>query len=473
MNRLLFLVLVLGVTLAGAQTGLDLPRDLHLPRRTVIAVKNVNVIPMTLNQKVIENATVLIQGNRILSINGEIPDSAEIIDGKGRWLIPGLIDMHVHIPVDGHFNTNYPTRAAAIFTNTQHIMTPFVANGITTVFELNARAGHMGQRNEILRGDIIGPRIALAGMIDGGEGDGRVANTPADGRQAVRLIKAEGYEFIKVYSKLNSETYLAIVDEAAKVGMKVAGHIPNAFKGRIAEAFVPHFGLVAHAEELFKQTEGQSDRDVKKIAQTAKANGTWLCPTLGIIHAAAEQGKSLDSLRASPLLPYVHPLLQSKWLTANNYSKHATPESLNRLRRMMEFNNQLVKAFRDAGVPVVAGTDAGSSGVVWGFSMHRELELLVHAGMTPEEVLISATRLPATWLGIDRFAGTVEAGKLADLVLLDANPLQDIRNTQKIAGVFVNGKWLDKERIRALLEDLAKQNAANKAFYDWNKRSEY
>ncbi|MFA6262249.1 MAG: amidohydrolase family protein [Bacteroidia bacterium] len=442
-------------------------------QQRVWVIRHVNIIPMTAENKVIENATVLIRGNHIISINGAVPDSAEIIDGKGKWLIPGLIDMHVHIPVDGHFNTTYPTRAAAIFTNTQHIMTPFVANGVTTVFELNARAGHIGQRNEILRGDVVGPRMALAGMIDGGEGDGRMANNPADGRQAVRMAKAEGYEFIKVYSKLNIETYQAIADEAFKQGMKMVGHIPNAFKGKIAEAFVPNLGLIAHAEELFKQTEGYDGQDPKQLAQLAKVNGTWLCPTLGIIHAAAEMGRSLDPLRSSLNLKYVHPLLQSKWLTANNYNKHATPESLTRLGRMKEFNDQLVKAFKEAGVPILAGTDAGSSGVIWGFSMHRELELLVNAGLTPEEALISATRLPATWLGLERFTGTVEAGKFADLVLLDANPLQEISNTQKIAGVFVNGKWLDKQQIETMLLDLTKQNAANKSKYDWNKRIEY
>lgn len=195
--------------------------------------------------------------------------------------------MHVHIPVDGHFNTTFPTRAATIFTNTQDVMTPFIANGVTTVFDLNSSAGHFGQRNEILRGDVIGPRMALAAMINGGNGDGRVANTPADGRQSVRLAKAEGYEFIKVYSQLNIETYRAIVDEAGKQDMKVVGHIPNAFHGKIEEAFIPHFDMVAHAEEFFKQTEGK-EQDFDHLAQLAKANGTWLIPTLVIIVSAAD-----------------------------------------------------------------------------------------------------------------------------------------------------------------------------------------
>lgn len=438
----------------------------------VIAIKNVNIIPMTLENKIVENATVVIKGNKIVSINALIPDSAEVIEGKGKWLIPGFIDMHVHVPTDGHFNTTYPTHAAAIFTSTQDIMTPFVANGVTTVFDLNSRAGHFGQRNEILRGDVIGPRMALAAMINGGDEVGRTVNTPSNGRQAVRSAKAEGYEFIKVYSKLNIETYKAIVDEADKQGLKVVGHIPNTFKGRIEDAFIPHFGMVAHAEEFFKQTEG-NDQDLKRLALIAKENGTWLTPTLIVIVSAADQGRSLDNLKVSSSLQYVHPLLQSKWLTSNNYNKNATPESIARLERMIEFNNQLVRAFKEVGVPIVTGTDAGSSGVIWGFSLHDELELLVSAGLTPKEALTSATLQSAIWLGIDNIIGTVEAGKLADLILLDANPLEDIKNTRKISGVFVNGRWLDKSRINAMLSVLSKRNLTSKEKYEWSKRGDY
>lgn len=437
------------------------------------AITHVNVIPMTGSNKVITEATVVIDGNKIVSINKPILGHAKVIDGRGKWLIPGLMDMHVHVPVDGHFNTSYPTRAAAIFTNTQDIMTPFIANGVTTIFDLNSRAGHFGQRNEILRGDVIGPRMALAAMIDGGSGDGRIANTPEDGRQSVRIAKAEGYEFIKTYSKLNAETYMAIVDEVAKQGLKVAGHIPNAFHGKIDEAFVPHFGMIAHAEEFFKQTEDDSDVDTKSLAILAKKNDTWVIPTLIIIVSAAEQARSLDAVKKLTSLQYVHPLLQSKWLTANNYNKKATPQSTARLERMIAFNKRLVQSLKEADVPIVAGTDAGSSGIVWGFSLHDELELLVDAGLTPEEALTSATRLPATWLGIDSVTGTVETGKFADLVLLDANPLDDIKNTRKIAGVFVNGRWLDKAKINAMLADLSKRNTASKDKYDWSKRGTY
>lgn len=469
----LFLLLICVVGCKHAPSG-SMGRSLHqLSEQHAYAIVHVNVIPMTSAGEVLTDATVIIEGGKIVSLNGPIPDTAKIIDGEGKWLIPGLIDMHVHVPTDGHFNATFPTRTAAIFTSTQDVMTPFVAAGVTTIFELNAKSGHFGQRNEIARGDVIGPRMALAALIIGGDESGRVANTASDGRQTVRVAKADGYEFIKVYSHLNIQTYKAVVDEAGKQGMKVVGHIPSAFNGRVEEAFVPHFGLVAHAEELAKQSKDYSDHDAQSFAKLAKDNETWLSPTLIVIARVAEQTRTLDSIRNLTSFQYVHPLLQSKWLTANKHNQGTNPERVARLERMMDFNRRLVKAFKAAGVPIVAGTDAGSSGVVWGFSLHDEIELLVEAGLTPEEALSSATKLPATWLGIGDKVGTVAAGKHADLLLLDANPLSDITNTRKIAGVFVNGRWLERVTIDAMLSDLANRNTSSKHRYEWSKRSEY
>jgi imidazolonepropionase-like amidohydrolase len=431
-------------------------------------IKNVNVIPMTIPNIIIRNATVVISGNHIESINGTIPKDAKIIDAKGKWLIPGLIDTHVHLATDVIFGEKIATQLPDVSFNIQDIMTPFIANGVTTIFELNSSMETYSEKKDIERGYVTGPRMALAALIDGGEGTGRRVNTPEDGRQAVRSAKIEGYDFIKIYAYLNVETYFAIVDEANKQGIKTIGHIPDfTGKWKLKDAFVKGFGMVAHAEELTNYAVDFSEQEANEMAQLLKNNGTWLSPTLTTMERILSQVKSLDELKSLPTLKYVHPLFQSKWLTANKYNKMHSPENIEHFEKYVKFNLLLVNACKKAGVPIVTGTDAGTSSVVNGFSMHDELELLVKAGLTNEEALKSATILPAEWLGIDKITGTIETNKLADLVLLDENPLDNIKNTRKIAGVFVNGKFLEKTKLNAMLADLAKRNTANKDKFDW------
>ncbi|HSM64193.1 MAG TPA: amidohydrolase family protein, partial [Gillisia sp.] len=304
---------------------------------------------------------------------------------------------------------------------------------------------------------------------------GRIVNTASDARQAVRSAKAEGYNFIKAYSKLNIESFKALVDEAENQGLKVVGHIPDEYKGHTEEAFMPNFGLVAHAEEYSKQIRNKSKtkKDAKYFAEMTKENNTWVIPNLIALVSVAKQARSLDSISSMQAFKYVHPLLQDKWLTANQYHKSASPENIAYFDDIISFHKDLVKAFKKAGVPMVAGTDAGTSGVMTGFSLHDELELLADAGLTNEETLISATRLPAEWLEIDNKIGTVEVDKYADLILLDANPLEEIKNTRKISGVFVNGRWLDKAKIDKMLLELEQKNKAEKDKYEWKKRREY
>lgn len=473
--QLLSLFVIMYFTL-GAQNNQQIEnKDLA---NNIYIIKNVNIIPMTTDNEIIGNATIVIENQKILSINSDsIPTNGKIIDGTRKWLIPGLVDMHVHTNSDVNFRGNSPTQGATFFMDTQDIMTPYIANGVTTIFDLGGRVEHFGQRNEIAKGKVIGPRMAIAAMINGGDPNngGRIVNTASDTRQAVRSAKAEGYNFIKAYSDLNIESFKALVDEAEKQGLKVVGHIPDAFKGKTKEAFIPHFGLVAHAEEFSKQIRNQdkTKKDAQYFAQLAKENDTWLIPNLIAIVKIRDQVQSLDSIRLMETLKYVHPLLQDKWLTSNNYNKHSSTEFINYLDSLITFHKEIVVAFKDAGVPMVAGTDAGTSGVVTGFSLHDELELLVDAGLTNEETLISTTRLPAEWLEINNKIGTVEVDKYADLILLEANPLEDINNTRKISGVFVNGQWLNKAKLDKILLELEQKNKAEKNKYKWEKRREY
>ncbi|MGQ3678243.1 amidohydrolase family protein [Tenacibaculum discolor] len=432
-------------------------------------IKNVNIVPMTENNNVIENAIVVIHNNKIESINDSVPSKATIIDGKDKWLIPGLIDMHVHTLSNGSFSQGYATRGSTVNFDTQNLMTPYIANGVTTIFELSGRLGHFSQRDKIMDKSVIGPRMAIAAVIDG-KGNEIKAITPIEGRQSVRNAKGLGYRFIKVYTWLNEETFKAVIDEAEKQNMKVVGHIPTAFEDKPAEdLFVPHFGLIAHAEELSKQTNDFSYEKAQEFAHLAKENNTWLIPNLSNMVWILNQAKSSENIQNLSSLKYVHPLMQSKWLNSNRFSG-SSPKLIEFFNKQKDFHKQIVKAFKEEGVPMLAGTDAGISGIVWGFSLHDELELLVEAGLTTEEALASATRLPAEWLEIGDKIGTVETGKFADLILLDKNPLTDINNTRTISGVFVDGKWLDKTKIDTMLLKVAKWNDAHKEKYQWKNR---
>lgn len=436
---------------------------------SAVVIRNVNVVTMKGPSDILYHATVVLNQNRIESVNGTIPEDAAVVDGTGKWLIPGLTDMHVHIPTNLNLTPKLPGQPADIIFNVQDLMTPFVASGVTTILNLNADSGSFYQRGQIENGTVTGPRMLLALLIDGGKGKGIRANTPGEGRQTVRVAKAEGYEFIKLYSGLDEDTYNAIIDEAYKQGLKTVGHIPTVFQSNLQNAFVPHFGLVAHAEEFSKSAVAFTYDEALRFALMAKNNGTWVSPTLTAMDWIADQTMSLERLKASETLQYVHPLLQSKWLTANSYNRNSSEESRAYFRKLREFQPLLVRAFKETGVPILAGTDCGVSGVVAGFSLHDELALLVKAGLTPYEALNSATNLAALWLGISSETGTVEAGKRADLVLLDENPLADIANTRKISGVVVNGVWMNQEKIRSLLAALAEKNAQDKERFDWNK----
>ncbi len=431
-----------------------------------LAIEHVTLLPMTVDCPVLHDQTVTLRDGRIVGIEAstgaKVGAGVRRIDGAGKYLMPSLTDAHVHLENDRVLrmflkNPNIPTGTI----RTEDIFLPYVASGVLQVFDLSATSETVGQRDEVESGRVVGPHIALAAMIDGPDpfwpvGMTRVAATPSDGRQAVRDASAEGYEIIKVYSKLDLQTFTAIVDEARRLHMPVVGHIPQRGRGITEKFFQPGFGMVAHAEEFAQQTNVPAEADIPRYVEMAKRNGAWLTGTLSLDERLLEETSHPESLKARSELRFLTPLVYAMVTEHNPYVAQANANYVGYLRTIVAFNRKLVQAFAAAGIPVLAGTDTPVPGMVAGFALHDELEAMARYGLSNRQVLEGATRLPAEWLGVAGDRGVIALGKRADLLLLDADPIADVANTRKITAVVVGGRFLsrsDLDREMQALDD--------------------
>jgi imidazolonepropionase-like amidohydrolase len=441
------------------------------PRPKAIAFIHVTVIDTTGGPSRADQ-TVVLRGDRIVAVGPSkevaLPAGAEVIDATGKFLIPGLWDMHVHIAGD-------------------YYLPLFVANGVTGVREMHALWPFLvfDLRKRVSTGRLLGPRIVMAGaLIDGPRpfwiGSLKAANAE-QGRAAVRRLKKQGADFIKVYSGLPRDAYFAIADEAKKQGLFFAGHVPESVSAAEAsdagQRSMEHFygvwvacsskekdlrkGVVDTLARLGTpgllpamvraQVRAIDSQDAKKtaalLARFAR-NGTWQCPTLTVLRVMAHADDK--KIHKDPRLKYMGIVVRALWTPSKDAARRA-PRFLADLKRIYKKELSLVRAMHKAKVPLLAGTDTTNPYCFPGFSLHDELALLVEAGLTPGEALQTATLEPARYLGRQKDLGTVAKGKLADLVLLRADPLADIKNTQKIAAVVVNGKLLQRADLDRLL----------------------
>jgi hypothetical protein len=431
----------------------------------VFAFVDVNVVPMD-TDAVVENQTVLVVDGRIVSVvdteNEEIPAGATHIDASGQYLIPALSDMHIHLEGDA-WNVLFPPQQQfpPESLDFEDLLFPYVANGVATVQVMSALPEHIGLRESIDRGELLGPRLLLSRMVDG---PGRAwpppistwVSSPEEAHQAVLDAHRDGYDSIKVYSFLDRASYEAILATASEIGMGVGGHIP--FELSLEEVLEAGQNLIAHSEEVVKVARRPFNSDqIEDFARTIAASGAWITPTLTTSRNVLAVLEDFDEELARPEVRYLHPMDRGIWSFISTNLYQPIPEDQRTAIRegYLEFQRPLTRALGDAGARLMTGTDSLIPSTVPGFSIHDELAELVDAGLTPYQALRSSTTEPFAFLGELDQAGTIEIGKRADLVLLEDNPLSDISATRRISGVMLQGRWLVMEELQKGLEELA------------------
>ncbi len=422
--------------------------------------------------------TVVVNRDRIVGVGkvGFVPEGRDIqiINATGKYLIPGLWDMHVH---SAFVSPAWDERV---------IYPLYIANGVTGVRDMGGDADVIERRRKrIESGELLGPHMVLAGpFLAGGKTDSQTiaVNTPEEARRAVDTVKSQGVDFVKILSNIPRDSYFAIADESAKQKIPFVGHVPYSVSALEAVAArqrsIEHLtGILlacsSREGELRAQAltalanhdyaaYGKLGAQVMDTYDPAKAqtlffqiahNNTWQVPTL----VWTETGSRIDdpNLESDSRLKYVPASVRGQWNPAK-LRENTSPEELAGLKAEAARDVELVGAMHSAGVLFMAGTDGPDPLVFPGFSLHDELEWLVKSGFTPLQALRAATSDPARFLAMQDKYGVAQAGRVADLVLLDANPLQDIRNTRKIFGVVLGGKYYSREALDRMLQQVEK-----------------
>jgi imidazolonepropionase-like amidohydrolase len=322
-------------------------------------------------------------------------------------------------------------------------------------------------RGQIAKEEMLAPRLILARMIDGPKKAwpppiATWVSTAEEARTATLKAKVDGYDKMKVYSFLTKETYDAVIATAKEQHMDVIGHIPYA----LSVEYVVDAGqkIIAHTEEVAKHAHG--DYSPERIAYFAKRiadGGVWMTPTLITTRRIIEETSDRDGLFSGPEAKYVqHPMQRDIWKFIANMYQQIPPDAQTKIRDDFEkFQRPFTKVFHDKGGQLMTGTDSLLPRLVPGFALHQELKELVDVGLTPYEALRTSTTIPYEYLGESKEAGTIEVGKRTDLLLVEANPLDDISAASKIAGVLMRGRWVGRAEIDRRMQEISAQTAAS------------
>ena len=459
MSKTLPLVLLLLVTLTALSVRNKPDQPFVLTHVNVIDVRNGNVLR---DMNVVVRAGLI--AHVVSAHNAKSYGPARVVDATGKFLIPGLWDMHAHTIFGEWLPRN------------ERVTLPlFVANGITGIRDMGGDLGPLKEwRAAIASGNLLGPRMVISGpMLDGPKPrfpSSSPVGSEADGRKIVDELKSQGADFIKIQSLVPRDAYFAVADEAKKQGITFVGHVPDAV--RASEASNAGQKSMEHLIGVFEGGSPNEDEYLtgpkgpgkfvtsydpalgsKLIALLAK-NKTWQVPTL-----VWEHGQWLidqSDFSRDPLSKYAPAAWNKTWkMFTTDILKDMDTDPLPVRQKFFQMELDVVHDLHNAGVPFMAGTDTAAGVHVFpGFSLHEELGYFVKAGFTPLEALQTATLNPAQFLGKSAELGTIEEGKIADLVLLDANPLDDISNTQKIRAVSLAGRYLSRSDLDNLLHSV-------------------
>ena len=465
MKKTLLLLLILLLAASGsAQT--------RTPASVAVAFVDVNVIPMD-TERVLRHQTVIVRNGEIVEIGDarriKIPAGAQRIDGRGKFLIPGLSDMHVHLFTDDEF-------PAALAEDEFKIM---IAHGVTTIRLMTGTPEQLVLRGKSAREEILAPAIYAASPQFTGRKSSNafVVTTELEARAAVTKSKQDGYDFIKVTTFLQPEVYEAIVDEARKQNIRVVGHadsrsigLTRALKAgqqiehldSYLEALLPGSSPVkGSVSDIYlynpKNWESLDYLDESKIPELARLtvqSNPFVTPTLHLFKFTFGKGRTEESFKSQPDIRFYPQKTIDLWMgVSRKYLATAAP--IEKRERYIAIRNKIVKAIYDAGGRVMAGSDTPEWLMLYGHTLHLELVDLRDAGLSNYAALEAATRNPALFFGKLSKTGTIEKGKNADLVMLEANPLEDIANTQKRVGVMLKGKYYPQVEMNQWLDKIA------------------
>jgi len=389
-------------------------------------------------EKILANVDLLVEDGKISRIGPDVPpENAEVVLCDGKYLMPGLCEMHMHLISRGDLDLYLP-------------------NGVTTIRNMWGAPEFNVWRDQVKAGELIGPTVYNCGQILDGDPPVRPADkynvtlkTPAEGTREVFRMKEEGYDFIKVYTNLPLDIYDAIAEASKECDMKFIGHVPRAvgFEHvvKAGQHSIEHMSYVPMAD-----------------VETAAHSGVWICPTVIVqnmmteLHMSSDAGALLEDDR----LRYMDSETRAGWEMAfEGKEELAKIEAFQAFlkKSSYEITKPVVRKAYEAGCRFVLGTDTGNPFIYPGFAIHDELALLVDCGLTEYDALKTGTCNAAECLEILDITGTVQEGKTADLILLDANPLENIVHTRRIAGVMKGGQWFDGQAIKGMLETAAKK----------------